>query len=94
MFKRYIKEPIQAYASTAWARSRNVFDDSTLGLIATICMIAVIAFVFICIISVIPWIVGWALMSIIGIFTTVLVTGYWATAGIGLATIILVKVIA
>jgi len=94
MFKRYIKEPIQAYTSFWWNRSRNVFDDNTLGLIATICMITMIAFAFIFYLSVIPWIVGWALMSIIGIFTTVLVTGYWATAGIGLATIILVKVIA
>jgi len=39
--------------------------------------------------SIIPAIVGWALLVVASIFITVTVTGYWATAGIGLAVIIL-----
>jgi hypothetical protein len=53
-------------------------------------MIVGAAFVLIILIaSFIPFVVGWALLAIIGIFTTVAVTGYWATAGIGLAVLIL-----
>lgn len=63
--------------------------DKTGNIVAASVIVGIAVFIIVMIASIIPFIVGWALLAVIGIFTTVAVTGYWATAGIGLAVLIL-----
>ena len=56
---------------------------------AAIFIVGGAALLIILIASLVFWVVGWAVLAVVGIFTTVAVTGYWATAGVGLAICIL-----
>jgi hypothetical protein len=56
---------------------------------ATVFIVGGSALFIISVASLVFWVVGWAVLAVVGIFTTVAVTGYWATAGVGLAICIL-----
>ena len=72
---------------------RRVARSQGVELLAFLAMVFLAVSGVIMLVSVIWFIVGWAVVSIIGLFTTVAITGYWAHALIGLAVIIVVKVI-
>ena len=91
MFKKYLFDPLQANAAVYYDRMRNRYPDDTLGLIATICTVGLLIAAVVFIISLPFALTGWAVLTVIGLFTEIAAFGYWATAGLGLAVAIVVN---
>lgn len=87
MFKKLTTVGL-AYSYFAYDKVRNLFSDDSAGLIAAIGAMIIIITLAVFLVASIFWIVGWAVLTVIGLFTTVGVVGYWATVGIGFAVAI------
>ena len=71
----------------------EIIREKTGNIAVTTAIVGLAFAVVILIASVIPFVVGWALLTIISIFTIVGVTGYWATVAVGLAALIIAVII-
>lgn len=63
------------------------------GIFGPVLAILVMIVIVILIASILPFIVGWSLIAIIGLFGTVTVSGYFSYVGIGIAVLILAAIL-
>lgn len=70
-------------------RVRGMFDESILGLISVIILIGLIINVVVFLATLVPFIAGWATLTVVGLFITVGTAGYWSTVVIGIAVFVI-----